>query len=72
MPRAMIKIKHPVRSEVSRHCSGVGWTLLFAGCYGGRFQLLIETNGKFKWYLAVGSLDQYAEGHGGKMATALV
>ena len=23
-------------------------------------ELLLETNGKFKWYLAVGSLDQYA------------
>ncbi|MDA1587504.1 hypothetical protein PDK27_27545, partial [Bacillus cereus group sp. TH230-1LC] len=25
-------------------------------------ELLLENNGKFKWYLAVGSLDQYAEG----------
>lgn len=25
-------------------------------------ELLLEPNGKFKWYLAVGSLDQYAEG----------
>ena len=25
-------------------------------------ELLLEPNGKFKWYLAVGALDQYAEG----------
>ncbi len=25
-------------------------------------ELLLEKNGKFKWYLAVGALDQYAEG----------
>lgn len=25
-------------------------------------ELLLEANGKFKWYLAVGGLDQYAEG----------
>ena len=25
-------------------------------------ELLLEKSGKFKWYLAVGSLDQYAEG----------
>ena len=25
-------------------------------------ELLLQDNGKFKWYLAVGSLDQYAEG----------
>ena len=25
-------------------------------------ELLLEPDGKFKWYLAVGSLDQYAEG----------
>lgn len=25
-------------------------------------ELLLESNGRFKWYLAVGSLDQYAEG----------
>lgn len=26
-------------------------------------ELLLEKDGRFKWYLVVGSLDQYAEGH---------
>ena len=34
-------------------------------------ELLLQPNGKFKWYLAVGALDQYAEGTWWKNGTCI-
>ena len=49
------------RSEIPK--ADEAWrALLFKWRDGSWFELLLQPNGKFQWMLAVGALDQYAEG----------
>lgn len=66
-----IMLHHPLYANDATDCKEVkfqatdqAWTghYYLQGVMEVGSELLLQDHGKFKWYLAVGSLDQYAEG----------